>query len=182
MELTIRREGETSAVTLVRPGLPSIPVVVLARGPVHTALLEGEWAAAGGGSTEGGGQVAVVSTVGERLAVFEIQGLPTALLAHPSGLLAIGTSDGLVLVVHPDRPEEAPRELARFGRTVLKLELDGGGLRAIGDDRTPRPLAEGEQPTAEERLVEGVLGRYAYPRGSVTRAVTIPKAVLADSR
>ena len=48
-----------------------------------------------------------------------------------------------------------------------------GVLHARGDDRSPRPLAEGEAPTAEETLVEGALGRYAYPRAPLLREVAL---------
>ena len=49
------------------------------------------------------------------------------------------------------------------GGAVLELKVRDGQLWVKGDDRATRPLGTSEEPGPGEELIEGVLGRYAFP-------------------
>ena len=121
---------------------------------------------------------------GARVLVFDAQGAPRGeialpgtvahVLALPTGEVALGTIDGLVLAIDPTAPELPPRELARFARAVTHLRVEGQALLATGDERQPTPLADGEPAPPGSLVVEGELGRYAYPRNPVLRTLELP--------
>jgi hypothetical protein len=96
---------------------------------------------------------------------------PSALVALPGGAVAVATVDGRALVQRADAA--APTEVARFAHAVTGLALVDGRLRVTGDDRAPRPLAEGEPAPPDATVVEGALGRYAFPRSPIVRVVDV---------
>tara|TARA_R110002072_G_scaffold130361_1_gene269233 strand:- start:224 stop:679 length:456 start_codon:yes stop_codon:yes gene_type:complete len=104
----------------------------------------------------------LVTRSGERAARVPLSAFPERILALPHGSAAFSTSEGSVLLWDP-RQGGPPRELTRFAHAVLALELRGEALWVRGDARRTRPLAAGEEPAPSETLIEGVLGRYAFP-------------------
>ena len=127
-----------------------------------TALSDGRFACSGVAEPGQPPVLDLVTAAGERTLRIQLAAFPERLLALPGGAVALATSEGAVLVLDPSR-DRAPRELTRFGHAVLDLELRGEKLWIKGDARETRPLATGAGPGPDEELIEGVLGRYAFP-------------------
>jgi len=140
--------------------------VVLARyaGPplLVAELSDGRFACCGVAELGAPPVLDLVSRAGERAARVELESFPERILSLPGGRAALATSEGAVLLWDP-KGSDSPRELTRFAHAVLDLEVRQDKLWVRGDLRRARPLAEGEGPGAQETLIEGVLGRYAFP-------------------
>ncbi|MEZ6185947.1 MAG: serine/threonine-protein kinase [Planctomycetota bacterium] len=105
------------------------------------------------------------------LRAFDPQGgdARTALPAAPALLevdaagarAALALSDGSLWRLAPDAP---PARLGAFPYAVRALRWEPDALIAEGDERQPTLLAAGAEPPPGSRVVEGSLGRYAFPR------------------
>jgi hypothetical protein len=86
-----------------------------------------------------------------------------------------------VLVVDP-ASSDAPREVARFSRAVLSIEVRDGKIRARGDDRRAFPLKDSEAVPENCIVIEEGGARFAFPREPVVREVEVTLPGREDGR
>lgn len=161
--LATRIQVQGTEISLVHPDGERTQLTSYAAPPLlAVALSDGRYACTGVALAGQPPVLDVIDANGTRAIRLPLSTFPTRLLALPQGRAALATGEGAVLLLDPSGTGST-RELTRFAHAVVDLELREGSLWVQGDDRKTRPLPKGEEPKPNETLIEGVLGRYAFP-------------------